>query len=158
MKKNNNQTKLSKQSRANLEKELKDLEENQLPVVVERIAKAREQGDLSENSEYKDAKDQQELLEVRIGEIQNILANSVVEECATGEAGAQVGCKVTLENDRGRQNTYTIVAEYDESAGGGDTLSSVSPMGKALLGKMENEEFDVQVPAGACHFRVVKIN
>lgn len=66
---------MTQSSSDKLREELIDLEKVQLPAVVQRVAKAREQGDLSENSEYHDARDQQELIEVRIGEIQEILAN-----------------------------------------------------------------------------------
>ena len=82
------QTKLTKESLANLQAELQELETVQLPAVVKRIAKAREQGDLSENSEYKDAKDQQELLQVRIEEIKIILAGATVIKNSGDSAAA----------------------------------------------------------------------
>ena len=152
----NKKTQLSPESYDNLQRELQDLEENQLPAVVERIAKAREQGDLSENSEYKDAKDQQELLEVRVGEIRQILDNAeIVSEAQDTKAGIRVGSKVTVKNERGKTATYVIVAEYDKTAVQADTISAVSPIGKALMGRGSGETVSVETPAGTRQLTIV---
>jgi len=149
---------LSKKSYDNLLAELHDLEEVQLPAVVERIARAREQGDLSENSEYKDAKDQQELLEVRIGEINKILESAQIVDEAENANLIRIGSKVTLKAQGGAKMTYTIVAEYDKSAVAGDTISAVSPIGKALIGKSGHCTVSVETPGGQREFEVVEFS
>ncbi|MDO5561297.1 MAG: transcription elongation factor GreA [bacterium] len=150
--------KLTQESFTNLEKELADLQENQLPAVVDRIAKAREQGDLSENSEYKDAKDQQELLEVRIGEIQEILAKAQIIKAAKTDNCVGVGSKVTLATADNKTFTYTIISEFDKAAIDSDTLSAVSPIGVALMQKQVGDKVAVQVPAGERIFTIKKID
>ena len=150
--------KLTQESYASLEKELADLQDKQLPLVVERIAKAREQGDLSENSEYKDAKEQQELLEVRIGEIQEILAQAQIVKAAAKADQVGIGVKVTLEDEHGKAFVYTIVSEFDKAASASDTLSAVSPVGAAIMQKEVGEKVTVTVPAGAKTFTIKKIN
>lgn len=152
-----NQVKLTKNSFEALQKELQDLRDNQLPIVVERIAKAREQGDLSENSEYKDAKDQQELLEVRIGEIEAILSKSQVVEEKRNAGAVGVGSVVTLVDAEKKTATYTIVGEFDKAAGETATISSVSPIGSSLMHKQVGEEICVQVPAGERKWKIKAI-
>lgn len=149
------QTKLTKESLANLQAELQELETVQLPAVVKRIAKAREQGDLSENSEYKDAKDQQELLQVRIEEIKIILAGATVIK-GSGGSGIRVGSQITLSSSFGKQ-TFTLIGEFDKAASQADTISVVSPLGKALLGKKVGEEIKLVVPAGERTYSIVAV-
>ncbi len=158
MKKNNqDKIKLTQESFANLEAELKDLEERQLPEIVERIAKAREQGDLSENSEYKDAKDQQELLEVRIGEIQAILGQAQIITETKNADQINVGSKVTLADEKGKKTDFVIVSEFDKAAVAENTISAVSLIGKALMHKKAGETVKVVVPAGEKVWQVVAI-
>jgi len=159
MKAKQQKTKLSKKSYENLQEELRDLEENQLPAVVERIARAREQGDLSENSEYKDAKDQQELLEVRIGEINKILGGAeVVDDVADDADVVRIGSEVTLKClTDGNKLTCRIIAEYDKSASDTDTISAVSPIGKALLGKEQKAQVTVETPGGVREYEVLAL-
>ncbi|MBQ6449404.1 transcription elongation factor GreA [bacterium] len=150
-------TQLSQTSFDNLQAELHELEEVKLPAVVERIARAREQGDLSENSEYKDAKDQQELLEVRIGEINKILEHAeVVDEDEINDNVIRVGSLVTLKVDGGKETTYKVIAEYDKTAGAGDTISAVSPIGKAILGQGEGACVNVETPGGERAYTICK--
>jgi transcription elongation factor GreA len=146
---------LTQESYTSLQSELQDLQENQLPNVIDRIAKAREQGDLSENSEYKDAKDQQELLEVRIGEIQEILAAARIVKEQSGGSAVGVGSKVTLKTDAG-EVVYEVVGEFDKAAVAEKTVSAVSPIGKALMGRKVGETVVVEVPAGQREF-VIKV-
>lgn len=147
--------KLTKESLANLKAELADLEQNKLPAVVERIAKAREQGDLSENSEYKDAKDQQELLQVRIEEIKIILSGAVVIKENAG-SGISVGSRFTLADENGKKD-YLLIGEFDKAAVEDNTISVVSPLGKALVGKKVGEVVKVAVPLGEREVKVLAI-
>ncbi len=160
MKKNNQEkTLLSQESYDSLKNELDNLQDGQLPAVVERIAKAREQGDLSENSEYKDAKDQQELLEVRIGEIKEILAKAQIMSGKERRGdGVGVGSRVNLEDERGKKAEFVLVGEFDAAASEANTISTVSVLGGALLGKKVGDEVKVSVPAGEKVWKINKIS
>lgn len=149
--------KLTQESYAALEAELKQLQDEKLPAIVERIAKAREQGDLSENSEYKDAKDQQELLEVRIGEIQVILGNAqIVQETKSGNQ-VGIGSEVTLIDEAGKAMRFVLVGEFDKAAVEENTISAVSPIGAALMQKKVGEKVSVKVPAGERTWKIKAI-
>ncbi len=151
------QTKLTKSSYESLQQELKDLQENQLPEVIERIAKAREQGDLSENSEYKDAKDQQELLQVRIDEIAAILSQAEIVKEASGGNKIGIGSVVTLVDEEKKQTIYTIVSEFDNAAATSNTISAVSPIGSVLLHKEVGDKACAQTPVGEKCFKIKAI-
>ncbi len=153
----NKKIELTQDSFDSLKNELDDLVENKLPAVVDRIAKAREQGDLSENSEYKDAKDQQELLEVRIGEIQEILSQAKIIKETTDVTKVGVGSTVTVTDDRGRTLVYVMVGEFDKAAVENNTISIVSPIGQALHHKKVGHEVRVVVPAGERVLKIVDI-
>ena len=98
------------------------------------------------------------MLEVRIGEIKAILSQAeVIEESTNAHAGARIGSWVTLRAEDGREQIYHIVAEYDKAAAGTGTLSAVSPVGKAVIGRQEGDELTVEAPAGVKKFVLVKI-
>lgn len=156
--KNTKVVELTQDSHRSLQAELKDLRDHQLPAVIDRIAKARDQGDLSENSEYKDAKDQQELLEVRMGEIEEILAQAKIVKETTDDSKIGLGSKVTIKDDHNRQATYEIIGEFDKDAGREDTISAVSPLGSALMGKKNGDAVTIDVPAGQRTVKILKIS
>lgn len=159
MKKNNQEKiKLTQESFAALEAELKDLQDVKLPKIINRIAKAREQGDLSENSEYKDAKDQQELLEVRIGEIQEILAKAQIVQETKSITQVGLGSEVVLEDEKGKKTQFVIVGEFDKAAIAENTISTVSLIGTALMQKKIGDKITVKVPAGEKTWKVKAIN
>lgn len=159
MKKNNQEKiKLTQESFATLEAELKDLQDVKLPKIINRIAKAREQGDLSENSEYKDAKDQQELLEVRIGEIQEILAKAQIVQETKSITQVGLGSEVVLEDEKGKETKFVIVGEFDKAAIAENTISTVSLIGTALMQKKIGDKITVKVPAGEKTWKVKAIN
>ncbi len=159
MKKNNQEkVKLTQESFTTLEEELKELQDVKLPKIINRIAKAREQGDLSENSEYKDAKDQQELLEVRIGEIQEILAKAQIVQETKSVTQVGLGSEVTLEDETGKKNKFVIVGEFDKAAIAENTISAVSLIGSALIQKKVGEKITVKVPAGEKTWKIKAIN
>jgi transcription elongation factor GreA len=120
------------------------------------IRSAKEYGDLSENSEYSDAKDQQVFVEGRISELEHILKNAVIiDENHTDCASVNVGCTVHVEIESGEAE-FKIVgsAEADPEKG---WISNESPIGKALIGKKPGDEIEVNVPAGTLKYKVKKI-
>ncbi|MBP7768414.1 transcription elongation factor GreA [Candidatus Woesebacteria bacterium] len=140
-----------------LTSELKELTNTKLPQVIDRVAKAREYGDLSENSEYHSARDEQQLIETRIDEIQAILNNSKIVKQTKSHDKVGIGSRVTLA-DVEKKNTFVvhIVGEF-ESTPGENKISSVSPMGKAIMGKKKGDKAVVKAPAGETVYEIKEI-
>jgi len=131
-----------------LKAELEDLTTNKRREVAERIKDAREYGDISENSEYDDAKNEQAMLEGKILDLEEKLRSATVidaKELSTDVV--QVGSAVTIKAEKGKRETYTIVgsAEADPKQ---RKLSNESPVGRALIGKGKGEKVTVALPNG----------
>ncbi len=141
-----------------LEEELKMLKGPKKMEVAERIKVAREFGDLSENSEYDDAKNEQALLEAKIMELENTLRHAKVvddDDISTRKVG--VGTQVTLyDYEFEEEVTYGIVgaSEVDMSQ---NKISNESPVGKAALNKKKGEIFEVETPDGVAKYKVLNI-
>ena len=115
--------------------------------VAERIKEAREFGDISENSEYDDAKNEQAMLEARIAQLEEKLrAASVIDARELDQSVVRVGSAVTVK-ESGKELSYTIVGST-EADPANRRLSNVSPVGKALLGRKVGERVAVQLPNG----------
>jgi transcription elongation factor GreA len=134
-----------------LEAELAELEGPRRKAIVEAIAVARAHGDLSENFEYHAAKNEQGLLERRIAILRNRLQNATVidEEAAAASGVVTVGSRVELEREDGERMQVEI-----SSVGG---VSPDSPVGRALLGRAEGDEIEVEAPRGTWRARVVSV-
>ena len=143
---------------ADLEKELNYLKTTREREIAAMIAEARSYGDLSENSEYDAAKNEQAKLYGRIAEIEDILSHAVIiedENEATGRVG--LGAKVTVEDLRtGKQTTYTITGSQEANPML-FKLSDDSPFGRAIVGKSAGDTFMVNAPAGAYEMKVVSV-
>ena len=141
-----------------LQDELKHLTETRRREVADRIRQAREFGDLSENSEYDDAKNEQGLLERRISELQRRIRNAkVVDPTETDANSVDVGTKVTLKAaGEEKERTFQIVGanESDPSTG---KLSHASPVGKAVLKRRVGEKVTVSTPRGATEYEIVNV-
>lgn len=139
-----------------LEEELTNLKGPKKMEVAEKIKAAREFGDLSENSEYDEARNEQALLEARIQELDTMLRNAkIVDNISTTTVG--VGVSVTLYDYEFEEEVeYHIVGttEVDLMA---NKISTDSPVGRALVGKKKNEEFEVAIPAGIAKYKVLDI-
>lgn len=149
------QVQLTKEGFDNLKRELDELINVKRPKLVERLSYARSQGDLSENSDYHNAKDELDFLDGRISELEEILRNVVVSdsEAKRGEVG--VGTQVTLRVD-GRKHVYTIVGEW-EADPVNKKISHTSPLGRALMGKKVGEKVEVEAPAGKITYEILKV-
>lgn len=141
-----------------LEQELHDLKTVKRKEVVERIKIARSFGDLSENSEYDSAKDEQAFVEGRITTIENMLRNAkIIQEDELSGDTVSLGRSVTfVELPDGEEETYLIVgsAEADPFEG---KISNDSPIAKSLLGKKVNDEVTVQTPGGDIFVRITQV-
>jgi transcription elongation factor GreA len=140
-----------------LKTELAELEGPARREIAERIKTAREWGDLKENSEYHDAKNDQAFLETRIARLAARLRNAQVVQPAAGGGAAGVGSHVELRDTRSdKVQGYHLVgaAESDLSQG---RLSVESPLGQAVLGRRAGDEIVVRAPRGELHFTVVVV-
>jgi transcription elongation factor GreA len=149
---------LTQEGREMLERELTELETVKRAEIGERIKTAREFGDISENSEYDDAKNEQAWMESRIAEITTILSTATVVEAPKRSNKVSIGSVVTVQQDNGVERTFTIVgaAESDITAG---RISNESPVGAALLGAKKGDTVTADAPNGKqLEFTITKIS
>ena len=142
---------------ADLEKELNYLKTTREREIAAMIAEARSYGDLSENSEYDAAKNEQAKLYGRIAEIEDIRSHAVIiedENEATGRVG--LGCTVVVEDASGKQTTYRITGSQ-EADPMQFRISDDSPFGRAAVGKAIGDTFVVNAPNGSYQMKVINI-
>ncbi len=142
---------------ADLEKELNYLKTTREREIAAMIAEARSYGDLSENSEYDAAKNEQAKLYGRIAEIEDVLSHAVIIEDENETSGlVGLGCTVTVENEKGEQISYKITGSQEANPME-FKLSDDSPFGRAVVGKAIGDTFNVNAPAGSYTMKVVNI-
>ncbi|MEF9877626.1 MAG: transcription elongation factor GreA [Gordonibacter sp.] len=137
---------LTQEGKVKLEEELHYLETEKRAEMGERIKTAREFGDISENSEYDDAKNEQGMVEARIAEISRILSEATVVTAPKRSNKVNIGSVVTVDMG-GKERVFTIVggAESDAAAG---KISNESPVGSALLGHKKGDVVETTGPTG----------
>jgi len=152
-----NDVKLTKQGLDALRVELEGLRDVKRPKIVERLANARSQGDLSENSDYQSAKEELEFLDGRIDELEEVVKTaSVVSGTGKSEnGGIGVGTKVTVKVN-GVKTVFDIVGEW-EADPINKKISHDSPLGLALNGKKVGEKVEVEAPAGSVQYEILAI-
>ena len=150
--------KLSPERFEELKKELLYLKTVREKEVAEQIKEARSFGDLSENSEYDEAKNEQGKLYSRIAEVENILENClVIEEEPHDGKTVRLGSKIkVMDVEFEEEETYEVVGSQEADPMNG-RISEDSPFGRALLGKAVGEDVIVEAPAGTLHYRVIEI-
>ncbi|WP_456273943.1 transcription elongation factor GreA [Bacillus sp. AK031] len=150
---------MTQEGKEKLEKELEHLKSVKRKEVVERIKIARSFGDLSENSEYDAAKDEQAFVEGRISTLENMIRNAkIIQEDEMNSDTVTLGKTVTfVELPDGEEETYTIVgsAEADPFEG---KISNDSPIAKSLLGHKVGSEVSVQTPGGEMNVKITAVN
>lgn len=142
-----------------LKTELHQLKTIERPAVINAIAEARAQGDLSENAEYEAAKDRQGFIEGRIAEVESKLSMAQIIDPSTLDAGGRVvfGATVELEDEAsGAKVTYQIVGE-DEADIKLGLVNISSPIARSLIGKEEGDVAEVQAPGGTKRYEVVAV-
>ena len=143
-----------------LKDELEQLQTNRRREVAERIKEAREFGDISENSEYDDAKNEQMMLEQRIAQLEERLRSAqVIDAKDLSTETVQVGSVVHVKDEKtGESNRFTIVGSAEANPKE-RKLSNESPVGRALIGRKRNDVVSVQVPRGpARKLKITKID
>ncbi|MFA8439991.1 transcription elongation factor GreA [Pueribacillus sp. YX66] len=150
---------MTQEGKEKLEKELEFLKTEKRKEVVERIKVARGFGDLSENSEYDAAKDEQAFVESRIAQLEKMIRNAVIiEDSNEDPTVVSIGKKVKfIELPDGDEETYMIVgsAESDPLEG---KISNDSPMAKSLIGKTIGDEVVVQTPGGELNVKIIEVS
>lgn len=151
--------KLSPERLKELENELNYLKTDRDKEVTEMIKVARGYGDLSENSEYDDAKNEQAKLYARIAEVEEILANAVIisaDDAATDHIG--LGCTFTVKDiEMDEEMTYELVGSQEANPMKG-RVSDDAPFGRAMVGKRVGERVTVEAPVGTIEYEVVRIS
>jgi transcription elongation factor GreA len=123
--------------------------------IAERIERAKELGDLSENAEYSEAKDAQALNEGRIIELSGILKNVTIVNKVADSDHIVMGSTVVAKID-GKEKEYTIVS-FNEADPLNGLISNESPLGVAFIGRRKGESVDVETPRGVMHYKIVKV-
>ncbi len=141
-----------------LKDELHHMKTVERPKISQQIGEAIDKGDLSENAEYDAAKEAQGLLEAKIVQLSNVVANArIIDESQLDNSKILILSKVKLKNvSNGMELTYTLVAENEANLKEGK-ISVDSPIGKGLLGKEVGDIADIQVPNGIMQFEILEI-
>lgn len=147
---------ISKKKYEELEKELKVLETTKRQEIAQRLRSAKEMGDLSENSEYSQAREEEAMLERRIAEIKKILRESEIIKDGRRKAGiVSLGSAIKVKSS-GKVHTYQIVGSHEANVSKG-LISNESPLGKAFLGRKKGEEVVVEAPSGKKKYKILEI-
>ncbi len=149
---------MSEEHLQELKDELKYLKTVREQEVADQIKEARKFGDLSENSEYDEAKNEQGKVFFRILELENMISNAVVIGVGSiSTESVSAGCRVVVEDmESGERETYTLVGSQEANPME-MRISDESPFGQALLGKAAGEELTVDAPAGKLKYKVIEI-
>ena len=141
-----------------LKREIQTLQTEKRREVAERIRVAREFGDIAENAEYDDAKNEQAMLEHRIATLEDrLLAARVISKKEISKDTVSVGSKVRVKNmDAGKTFEYHIVGSAEANPAE-NKLSNESPVGKAIIGHKKGDVVEVSAPRGALKFKILEI-
>ena len=147
---------ISKEKLEELKEKLQKLQTTERFAVAEKLKKAKEHGDLSENFEYAQAKDDQEALEREILELGQLIRDASIITKSRSKNEVAVGHTVVLKDKKGNKMEYMIVGAQDADPTNA-RISNTSPIGRALLGKKVGEKAVAQTPRGALELTVLKI-
>lgn len=148
-------TYLTKDGLAKLLDELKELKNVKRLEVADRIQQAKELGDLSENAEYVEAKNEQSFIEGRVMELENMIRNAIVVEGANGSDTVQIGSTITIKNGESTAE-YSIVGSNEADPVHGK-VSNESPLGSAFLGRHLGDLVSVETPRGKINYTILAI-
>ncbi|MBP6942573.1 MAG: transcription elongation factor GreA [Candidatus Buchananbacteria bacterium] len=137
---------ISKEGLVKIKEELEQLTKVQRPEIIDRIARARDQGDLSENAEYHDAREKQSFMEGRIQELESLVKNAVLIKSKKSDT-VLLGSTVHATCDNGVKMKYMIVGHSEADPSNG-RISHESPLGKAFIGHAIGHEVELNIPAG----------
>lgn len=148
---------LTAEGRKKLEEELKQLKEVKRKELAQRIEEAKMQGDLSENAEYQDARDEQGMVEGRIRELEQMLKEAItIDDRHKNSDKVCLGSTVTVQMQDGESRNFTLTGskEADPTKG---SISNESPMGQALLGAKAGDDISYKTPEGAVNCKILEL-
>lgn len=146
---------ITKEGLEKLKQELHELKTTKRKEISERLRQAIKQGDLSENFDYAQAREEQQFLELRIRELEQLVANATVSSPAQTSDKVQIGSQVTVESASNKL-TLTIAGTKESSPAEGK-ISADSPLGSAILGKKQGESVEVETPQGKTKYKILRI-
>lgn len=146
---------VTKERLEEFKQELEELKGKKRLEVAQRLKQAKEYGDLSENSEYAEAREEQANVETRIVELEELVKTASIIEKSTANGTVQVGSTVTVKKGD-KMSTYTIVGAYEAKPEEG-RISDESPLGKAFLKHNVGESVSVSTPAGSATYEIVEV-
>src|SRR3989344_8970648 len=143
---------LTKERLEELKKDLEHLKITGRSEVGERLKRAKELGDLSENSEYFEAREEQAQVETRIGELEDMIKNSEIIEKTRAGTTVSIGATIQVEKG-GQRRKFTIVGSNEAKPEDG-LISNESPLGRAFLGKKSGDRVTIKTPSGAAEYTI----
>lgn len=146
---------LTKERLEELKQELETLKGDRRREVAEHLKRAKEYGDLSENSEYAEAREEQSAVETRIFELEELLKNVAVIEKSGATDVVRVGSTVTAKKGE-KVLTYSIVGAYETNPEEGK-ISDESPLGRAFLNRRAGDKIKIETPAGSASYSILKV-
>jgi transcription elongation factor GreA len=150
---------VTREGERKLHEELKYLKEVRRPQVIKALEEARRKGDLSENGEYDAAKEEQRIVQTRINHLEVMVRNlRIIENQNISDDRAYIGARVELEDTATGQQLYYILVNEVEADFKAKKISTVSPIGKGLLGKAVGEIAEITVPKGTLRYRITSIS
>lgn len=154
-----NTVNVTREGEKKLREELKYLKEERRPKIIEALKEARRKGDLAENAEFDSARDEQRLVESRITQIEVMIRNiRIIDDAKMPDDKVYIGARVELEDlDSGKELYYIIVNEI-EADFKERKISTVSPIGKGLLGKGVGDTVEITIPRGTLRYRITGIS
>ena len=148
---------LTAEGRTRLKAELEFMTSVRRREVADRIHSAKDQGDITDNAEYEDAKNEQAFVEGRILELESKLRNAVlIANEANGSGLVQLGSTFTIKDSEGEESRYTIVGSAEAKPAQG-RISNESPVGRSLLGRHVGDEVPVRTPGGIVTYSVIAV-
>jgi len=146
---------LSAEGLEKLKEELHELKTKKRKEIATRLEHAKTLGDLSENAEYQETKEEQTLVENKIVELEEMIRNAVLIGTQHGTDAVTIGSTVRVHSDRGEE-VFTIVGSEEANPADGK-ISNESPLGRAFLGRKRREKLEIKTPAGVLAYEIVEI-
>ena len=143
------------QGLSKLKEELEYLQTTKRKQIADRIKLAKEYGDLSENAEYQEAKEEQSFVEGRIIELEYMVKTATIAEASVNSDTVQVGSQVTVNKDK-QELRFTVVGSTEADPVNGK-ISLESPLGQAMLNRKAGEIFEVDLPSGKVAYKIINI-
>lgn len=146
---------LSEEGLERLKQQLQELKTLKRREIAARLEHAKDLGDLSENAEYQEAKEEQSLIESEIAKLEDVIRDAVLIKKNRGTDNVEVGSTVTVRSDQGEE-TYIIVGSEEANPREG-RISNESPLGRSFLGKRLGDKVEVKTPGGALNYEIAGI-